>query len=106
MAMINRFSNLINHNRLAAKISQVLCSSQNPLSLDRLKSIWVASEISGSLAVVVDRVSASDWKTEIWELDESSDNTDLLSGPVARIIEIIQLAAFTMGPKAKLRDSA
>ena len=72
----------------------------------RLKSIWVASEISGSLAVVVDRVSASDWKTEIWELDESSDNTDLLSGPVARIIEIIQLAAFTMGPKAKLRDSA
>ena len=27
--MINRFSNLINHNRSAAKISQVLCSSVN-----------------------------------------------------------------------------
>ena len=51
---------------------------QNLLSLDRLKSIWVASEISGSLAVVVDRVSASDWKTEIWKLGESSDHTDLL----------------------------
>ena len=54
---------------------------QNPLSLNRLKSIWVASEISGSLAVVVDRVSASDWKTDIWELGESSDYTNLLSGP-------------------------
>ena len=30
---------------------------QNPLSLDRLKSIWVSSEISRSVAVVVDRVS-------------------------------------------------
>ena len=28
-SMINRFSNLINHNRSAAKISQVLCSSVN-----------------------------------------------------------------------------
>ena len=28
-SMINRFSNLINHNRSAAKISQVLCSSFN-----------------------------------------------------------------------------
>ena len=74
---------------------------QNPLSLDRLKSIWVASEISGSLAVVVDMVSASDWKTDIWELGESSDYTNLLSGPVARIIEILQLTALTMGPKQK-----
>ena len=78
---------------------------QNPLSLDRLKSIWVALEISRSLAVVVDRVSASDWKTEIWELGESSDRTDLLSGPVARIIEILQLT-LTMGPKAKLHEIA
>ena len=54
---------------------------QNPLLLDRLKSIWVASEISDSLAVVVDMVSASDWKTDIWELGESSDYTNLLSGP-------------------------
>ena len=30
--MINRLSNLINRNRLAAKISQVLCSSGNPKS--------------------------------------------------------------------------
>ena len=30
-SMINWFSNLINHNRSAAKISQVLCSSVNPL---------------------------------------------------------------------------
>ena len=67
----------------------------------RLKSIWVASEISGSLAVVVDRVSASDWKTDIWELGESSDYTNLLSGPVARIIEILQLTALTMGSKQK-----
>ena len=74
---------------------------QNPLSLDRLKSIWVASEISGSLAVVVDMVSASDWKTDIWELGESSDYTNLLSGPVARIIEILQLTALTMGSKQK-----
>ena len=28
-SMINRLSNLINRNRSAAKISQVLCSSQN-----------------------------------------------------------------------------
>ena len=78
---------------------------QNPLSLDRLKSIWVVSEISGSLAVVVDRVSASDWKTEIWELGESPDHTELLSGPEARIIEILQ-STLTMGPKAKLHETA
>ena len=78
---------------------------QNPLSLDRLKSILVASEISGSLAVVVDRVSASDWKTEIWELGEGSDHTELLSGPEARIIEILQ-STLTMGPKAKLHEIA
>ena len=65
----------------------------------------MASEISGSLAVVVDRVSASDWKTEIWELRESSDHTDLLSGPEARIIEILQ-STLTMGPKAKLHEIA
>ena len=29
-SMINRLSNLINRNRSAAKISQVLCSSQHP----------------------------------------------------------------------------
>ena len=61
----------------------------------------MASEISGSLAVVVDMVSASDWKTDIWELGESSDYTNLLSGPVARIIEILQLTALTMGSKQK-----
>ena len=65
----------------------------------------MASEISGSLAVVVDRVSASDWKTEIWELGESSGHTDLLSGPVARIIEILQLT-LTMDSKANLREIA
>ena len=29
-SMINRLSNLINRNRSAAKISQVLCSNYNP----------------------------------------------------------------------------
>ena len=32
-SMINRLSNLINRNRSAAKISQVLCSSTNPACL-------------------------------------------------------------------------
>ena len=33
-SMINRLSNLINRNRSAAKLSQVLCSSANPSDVD------------------------------------------------------------------------
>ena len=36
-SMINRLSNLINRNRSAAKISQVLCSSVEPSSLQSVK---------------------------------------------------------------------
>ena len=37
-SMINRLSNLINRNRSAAKISQVLCSSVHPASMRSKKS--------------------------------------------------------------------
>ena len=44
--MINRLSNLINRNRSAAKISQVLCSSTHPAAYAFLDGMLKLSQLS------------------------------------------------------------
>ena len=44
-SMINRLSNLINRNRSAAKISQVLCSNGNSWNTVKRTRVWKGAEM-------------------------------------------------------------
>ena len=78
-SMINRLSNLINRNRSAAKISQVLCSTENPIWEYDL--IWKKQTVSffnssfqlqWPFQVVLKAAGGQD--------DQSEPNMDLISG--------------------------
>ena len=72
-SMINRLSNLINRNRSAAKISQVLCSNihtKNTLFVKLVRCISIILLIRGScqMTVVKTRIETGIYNNDIIEI--------------------------------------